>query len=307
MVKNRVMVFLLALIVVFAGFALSGCTKSAQEPANTAEVEQETATEDTVKDDTEEESALAAFSEFEGTLDIAGGTSHIPVMEEAAKRIMTANQKIKISVAGGGSGVGVQKVGEGLVHIGNTGKALSDEEVEKYGLKSFEFCIDGVTAVVHPNNAVQALTSQQVQDIFFGKIKNWKEVGGTDAAINLFDREESSGTREVFWKKALAEGIVDKKANIVNSNGAMKNAISNDVNAIGYISIGHVDESVKAITLDGVEPTQDNAKNGDYKVARKLYMNTKGEPTGLTKAFIDYIMGAEASEIIKKAGYIPLN
>ena len=124
---------------------------------------------------------LDAFKGMKGTLDIAGGTAHIPVMKEAAKRIMTANPDIRITVAGGGSGVGVQQVGEGLVQIGNTGRPLKDKEIEKFGLKTFPFAIDGVALVVNPANNVSDITAQQAADIYNGKITNWKELGGTDA------------------------------------------------------------------------------------------------------------------------------
>ena len=218
---------------------------------------------------------------------------------------MKANPKIRLTVAGGGSGVGVQKVGEGLVNIGNTGRALTPAEVAKYGLKTFPFAIDGVAVAVNPKNPVSALTSQQVRDIFAGKIKNWQEVGGPSAPIHLFTRDEASGTRETFWKKLLKKGPIDAKANVVASNGAMKMALAQDPQAIGYLGIGFVDQKVKGIKLDGVEPTQENAKNGTYPVTRLLYMNTKGEPTPLVKAFIDYIKGPEGAKIILKHGFIP--
>jgi len=250
--------------------------------------------------------ALESFQSLEGNLDIAGGTAHIPVMEEAAKRVMKANAKIRITVAGGGSGMGVQKVGEGLVQIGNTGRALSDEEVKKHGLKSFAFAVDGVAVVVHPDNPVREMTTQQIKDVFAGKTTNWTDLGGKDAKITLYSRDEGSGTRAVFWKKLLAKGDVAQNANVVPSNGAMKTAIAGDANGIGYLSIGHVDKSVVGVKVDGVEPTQENAKDGTYKVTRKLYMNTKGDPTGLTKAFIDYVMGPGAAEIVRSKGYIPL-
>jgi phosphate transport system substrate-binding protein len=248
---------------------------------------------------------LAPFAALEGTLDIAGGTAHIPVMKDAAERIMAKNPKIRITIAAGGSGVGVQKVGEGLVHIGNTGRPLTKEEIEKYGLKSFAFAIDGVAVAVNPKNRVNGLTSDQVKDIFAGKITNWKNVGGDDAPIHLFTRDEASGTREVFWEKLLQKGPIGNSANVVASNGAMKVALSQDPLAIGYLGIGHVDTTVKAIPLDGAVPTQENASNGTYKVTRKLYMNTKGDPSPLAKALIDYILGSEGAEIVKKHGYIP--
>lgn len=250
---------------------------------------------------------LDLFKGMEGSIDIAGGTAHIPVMKEAAKRIMTYNPKVRISIAGGGSGVGVQKVGEGLVNIGNTGRAVSKEEAAKYGLKSFPFAVDGVAVGVNVKNKVGALKAAQIRDIFAGKITNWKTVGGSDRSIHLFTRDEASGTRAVFWKKLLKKGLIAKEANVVPSNGAMKVAIARDPDAVGYLSIGHVDETVKAVDLDGVKPSQENAQKGSYPIVRKLYMNTKGDPNGLAKAFIEYIKSPQGSEIIKKCGYIPLN
>ncbi|MBG0791530.1 MAG: phosphate ABC transporter substrate-binding protein [Desulfovibrionaceae bacterium] len=248
---------------------------------------------------------LDAFAGKEGTISIAGGTAHIPVMKDAAKAIMTANPAIRITIAGGGSGVGIQKVGEGLVNIGNSGRKASDAEVSKYGLVMFPFAVDGVATVVHADNPVQGLTGDQVRAIFAGEVSNWKEVGGNDGAINVYARDESSGTRDVFWKKLLKKGTVVTSANVVPSNGAMKLAVSKDPNAIGYVSIGHLDGSVKAPALDGVVVNQEAAKSGQYPVVRKLYMNTKGQPEGIVKSFVEYITGPDCVEYIKSAGYIP--
>lgn len=248
---------------------------------------------------------LDAFKGLKGNLDIAGGTAHIPVMKDAARNIMESNPDIRITVAGGGSGVGVQKVGEGLAQIGNTGRALKDSEVQKYGLVSFPFAIDGVAVAVNPSNPVSQLSKSQLIDIFSGKIANWKEVGGNDAPITLYVREDGSGTRETFEDRALNKGTSAASANVINSNGAMKTAVSRDPNAIGYVGIGHLDDSVKGIVLDGMTPSQKNAADGTYKVTRLLYMNTKGQPEGLTKAFVDYIYSPDGEAIIAKAGYIP--
>ena len=252
-------------------------------------------------------SGLDAFKGQKGDISIAGGTAHIPVMKKAAKAVMTANPDIRISIAGGGSGVGVQKVGEGLVDIGNTGRKATEEEIAKYGLVLFPFAVDGVATVVNPANPVAELTAAQIQKIFAGEITNWKGVGGNDAAINLYTRDEASGTREVYWKKLLQKGTIAVSANVVASNGAMKTAIANDPDGIGYVSIGHLDATVKAPALDGVTVDQENAKSGTYPVVRKLYMNTKGEPTGIVKAFIDYVTGPDGVEFITGSGYIPLN
>jgi phosphate transport system substrate-binding protein len=250
--------------------------------------------------------SLEDFKGMSGTINIAGGTAHIPVMEEAAQRIMRAHPDIRITVAGGGSGVGVQKVGEGLVDIGNTGRPLSEAEQEKYGLHSYAFAIDGVCVAVHPSNPVDDLTPEQVQGIFAGRIAQWSELGPHEGDINLYTRDEASGTRAVFWKKLLSKGKIAGGANVVPSNGAMKVAISRDKRGIGYLSMGHVDESIKPVSLDGVAPTQQNAVSGEYTVVRKLYMNTKGDPSPLTKTFIRYIKGAECADIIRNKGFIPM-
>jgi len=251
--------------------------------------------------------ALQAFSGQSGTINIAGGTAHIPVMEEAAKRIMRTNSAISITIAGGGSGVGVKQVGEGLVQIGNTGRAVTDAEVAQYGLISYPFAIDGVALAVHPSNGLNALSSQQAQDVFSGAITNWKDIGGRDAPITLYTREDGSGTREVFVDILLKKGSIASNAVIVNANGAMKTALANDENGVGYIGIGYIDAGVKALEVDGMKPTQENASNGAYTITRLLYMNTKGEPDPLTKTFIKYLTdSAEGRSIISGAGYLPL-
>ncbi|MBO4335248.1 MAG: phosphate ABC transporter substrate-binding protein [Desulfovibrio sp.] len=248
---------------------------------------------------------LDPFKKLSGSLDIAGGTAHIPVMKGAAQEIMQANPAIRITVTGGGSGVGVQKVGEGLVQIGNTGRALKESEIAKYGLVSFPFAIDGVAVAVNPNNNVTNLSKAQIKDIFAGKITNWRELGGNDAAISLYVREDGSGTRETFESRALDKASSTDSANVVNSNGAMKTAIARDPNAIGYVGIGHLDASIKGVAIDQKQPTQEAAAKGEYPVTRLLYMNTKGQPEGLTQAFVNYIFSDNGKALIIKAGYIP--
>ena len=249
---------------------------------------------------------LDLFEGMKGTLRISGGTAHIPVMKEAAKRIMTFNDDIQIIIAGGGSGVGIKQVGEGLVDIGNSGRKPTDKEINKYQLKMFKWAIDGVGVVVNPENKVKALSKAQLIDIFSGKINNWKSIGGVDKAINVYTRDKASGTRAVFWKKALDKGEITAKANFVVSNGAMKSAISSNPYAIGYVSVGYIDKSVAPVALGGVVPTLENVKQGNYQIARGLYSNTKGEPSGLTKKFIDFIFSPEGQKIASEKGFIPV-
>ena len=218
---------------------------------------------------------LDAFKDLEGKLDIAGGTAHIPVMTQAAQ-------------------------------IGNTGRPLKPAEIEKYGLVSFPFAIDGVALAVHPSNPVKALTKEQAVAIYTGKITDWKELGGEPGAIDVYGREDGSGTRETFQGKVMGKVEQMPSVNTVNSNGAMKTAIAQDPRAIGYVGIGHLDASVAGVAIDGHVPSQENAAKGEYPVVRDLFMNTKGEPTGLTAAFVDYVFSEPGAKIIEKSGYIPL-
>ncbi len=250
--------------------------------------------------------ALDVFDGQKGTLKIAGGTAHIPVMKEAAKRIMTRNRGITVTVAGGGSGLGIKQVGEGLVDIGNSGRKAKPEEIKRYGLVMFKWALDGVGVVVNPANTVNSLTQARLKDIFAGKVENWKTLGGADHAITLYTRDEASGTRAVFWKKALGKGAISTKALFVPSNGAMKTAVAKDPYAIGYVSVGHMDSSVSPVALDGVVPTLETVKSGQYTVARGLYSNTKGDPQGLKRLFIDYLFSTEGQQIAAQKGFIPV-
>lgn len=249
--------------------------------------------------------SLAPFKGEKGVLKVSGGTAHIPVMKEAAQQIMMMNPEIQISIAGGGSGVGIKQVGEGLVDIGNSGRKATDEEIERYQLKLHMWAIDGVAPVVNPQNKVKALSKSQLIEIFAGKLDNWKLLGGEDRKINIYTRDEASGTRAVFWKKGLDKGQITPGAHVVVSNGAMKSAIAQDPYGIGYVSVGHIDETVAPVALDGVVPTIQTVQDGTYKVARGLYSNTKGEATGLTKKFIDFLYTPEGKQIIEERGFIP--
>jgi phosphate transport system substrate-binding protein len=247
---------------------------------------------------------LAAFKDHAGTIRISGGTAHIPVMKEVAKQIMTANPKIEITIAGGGSGVGIEQVGQGLVDIGNSGRKPTDEEIEKYQLHLFKWALDGVGIVVNPKNTVTSLSKQQLKDIFSGKVSNWKELGGMEKSITVYTRDNASGTREVFFEKALDKGEITSKANFVASNGAMKTAIAGDPFGIGYVSVGHMDESVAPVAIDGVTPSIETVKNGSYKISRGLYSNTKGAPTPLVNEFITYLYSESGEKIISANGFI---
>lgn len=247
-----------------------------------------------------------AFAQREGELTISGGTAHIPVMKALATEIMKASPRIRISIAGGGSGLGIKQVGEDIVAIGNSGRAPKKEEIARYGLVLHRWAVDGVAVAVHPDNPVRALSSAQLRAVYAGTLTNWQELGGPNRAINLYTRDASSGTRTVFWKKALGKGEIHESAHFVKSNGAMKSALAGDPYGIGYLSVGHLDASVASLAIDGVAPTLENVKTGAYPIARGLYSNTKGEAKGLARAFIDALYSPRGQALIAAKGFIPV-
>lgn len=242
---------------------------------------------------------------LKGELKIAGGTAHIEVMKAIAEIMMNENPDLKISISGGGSGLGIKQVGEGLIDIGNSGRPVKESEVKEFGLEAHAIAIDGLVVTVHPKSTVKVLSFKQIQDIFSGKITNWKEVGGKDAKINVYTRDKESGTRQTFEELAMGKDakIMDT-ANFVKSNGNMKVLVSGDENAIGYMSVGYMDSSVKGVEVDGVEPSVENIKNGKYKVQRSLFSVTKGEAKGLAKAFIERVLSKEGQTIVKAKGFL---
>ena len=166
--------------------------------------------------------------------------------------------------------------------------------------------MDAIAIVVHPSNKISELTLEQVKEIFAGKITNWKEVGGEDKPIVVVIREEGSGTRETFEKKVMKGEECTEHAIQKPSNGAVKATVATNENAIGYIGLGYVDASVKALRINGVAPTKDTAGGGEYPISRKLYMITKGEPKGAVKEFLEFMLSAEGQKIVEEQGFVPL-
>lgn len=250
---------------------------------------------------------LDSFNGLSGTLNIAGGTAHIAAEKEAIKNIMKANPSVNITIAGGGSGVGIKQVTEGLIDLANAGRAPKKAEVERGNLQSFVFAIDGIGVVVNPKSAISNLTKEQLLDIFNGKITSFKSLGDSQGGkINLYIRDASSGTRAVFSKKAINNEKITVNAKVVASNAAMKTAVAKDMNGIGFISLGVADKSVKLVCIDGHCPSTDNVISGKYDISRGLYMLTSGKPKPLAKAFISYMKSDDGAKICAKHGFIPV-
>ena len=242
----------------------------------------------------------------ENELKISGGTAHLKVMNVVAKKFRETHPDVNITISGGGSGVGIKQVGEGMVDIGNSGRDLKESEISKYGLVPHAIAIDAISVIVNPSSKINKLTSEQVQKIYSGAVSNWKALGGTDAKINVYTRDSESGTRSTFWKLALKKGKITNSAMIVKSNGDMKVNIARDKFGIGFMSVGNMDKSVKAVAVDGILPTVENIKSGKYRIQRKLYSVTKGEPKGIVKEFIDLLTSDYGQKVVQEHKFIPV-
>lgn len=236
------------------------------------------------------------------TVTLAGSTAFQPFAEKLAEHYMSAHKGVQINVQGGGSAVGVQSALSGAADIGMADLLTLPEEAKS--LTSITVARDGIAIIVNPKNSLSAVTSGQARDIFSGKISNWKDLGGMDSPIRVISREEGSGTRRSFDKLVLGGEKLAANALFQNSNGTCREAVASDLNAIGYVSIGLVNDKVKAIAYNGIQPDNADVKKGKYPLARPVYFLTKGEPGASAKAFIDYVLSPEAQDILEKEGLI---
>ncbi len=259
-------------------------------------------------------SAASAASSLKGSIVINGSSALLPLTLQAKNEFQKLNPKVKISASAAGSITGPQAVRKGIADIGAVDWDASQDVP---GFKKFDgqvahpVAVIPFAAIVNKNVNVTDLTTKQLQDIFSGKVTNWKDVGGQDADIIVVNRAFGSGTRVNFQMKALnGTEFISKGSNYkeVKSSGDMKTAVETTPNAIGYIDLVYVTSKMTALKINGVAATTDNVINGTYKVWNYGYYMTKGEPTGATKAFIEYIQSAKFQNgSLKKLKFIPLS
>ena len=244
-------------------------------------------------------------ADLSGSLVLSGSTALQPLASAAAEQFMNTNSKVSIQVNGGGSGTGLSQVSQGAVQIGNSDVFAEDKNIS--GLVDHKVAVVGMTAAVNPKVGIKDIKKDDLIKVFTGKITNWKELGGPDQKITLVNRPESSGTRAVFNKFALdgatpAEGITEDASNTV------KKIISETPGAIGYLALSYfTDNTVTPLSIDGVKATSETIQSGKFPVWAYEHMYTKGEPTEVEKAFLDYMMSDEVQNtILPKQGYLPV-
>ena len=241
-----------------------------------------------------------------GTVSTDGSTSMEKVIGALGESFMEANSGTTFTYNPTGSGSGIQAVSEGRCDIGLSSRALKDDE-KASGLKETTLALDGIAIIVNPQNPVKDLTLEQIAKIYTGEITNWKDVGGNDAEIVLIGREAGSGTRDGF------ESITDTKdacqyRQELTSTGDVITTVSQNPNAIGYASLAAIKDSVKALTVNGVAPTEATVKDGTYLVQRPFVLVTK-EGVALSETaqkFFDFATSADAASIISAAGAVPV-
>jgi phosphate transport system substrate-binding protein len=241
------------------------------------------------------------------TISVGGSTSVTPLMELFQADYEKANSGVKITISGTGSGDGIKGAGEGTYEIGMSSRELTPAEIGT-GLEPLVIAIDGIAAIVHNSSPVSNLTTDEIKDIYTGKVTRWEQLGaaanGKTGGIAVVSREPGSGTRGAFQELlrfADAEQVTN--AIIFDGTGAIKSAIAGNADAIGYISLGSLDTTVKALSVGGIAATNDNVKNGSYKIARPFILITKrGAPLNpATRAFMDWTMGDAGQTIVKRS------
>lgn len=233
---------------------------------------------------------------------VAGSTSVQPFAEVLAEEYMILHPDVEIDIQGGGSAAGIMAAQSGTAEIGMSSRALSSEEKSLWYM---EIARDGLAVIVHASNPIQDLSLNQVRDIYAASITDWSQLGGPKAKIHVITREDGSGTRSAFESLVMGKTQITPRAIVQDSNGAVRQLVADDPYAIGFISLGLVNETVNALQLGGVAATRENVDNGSYGLTRPFLFVTRSEPTGQASLFIDFVMSAEGQKLLSAEGLIP--
>lgn len=242
-----------------------------------------------------------------GSFTMAGSTSMEKMARATNEVFMNTYPGTNVTAEFIGSGAGIESVLSGSAKVANVSRNLTDEEKAE-GIVENIVAIDGIGVVVNPANEVDDLTKEQLADIYTGEIKNWSEVGGSDEPIVVIGREASSGTREAF--ESILELEECSYSNELDNTGAVIAKVSAVKGAIGYVSLDVIDDSVKALKMDGVEATAENIKNGTYFLQRPFVMGTKGEieeQEDIIQAYFEFLQSDEGKAVIEQVGLITVD
>lgn len=278
------------------GSMFVGCSTSTADTSSTdTDISQEV---------TENTDSTSENSDGLEIVSVVGSTTVQPVAQDAADAFMAQNPNIQVEIQGVGSSAGVQAAHDGTADIGAASRELKGDELE-WGLTEHVIAHDAIAVVINPNNPVENLTLEEVNKIFTGEIENWSEVGGPDEDIIVISREEGSGTRSAF-QEIVGFEEPSELALINDGNGAVKANLATQEYGIGYISLGIVDDSVKAVSVDNVTPSLETTKSGEYPISRNLLMITTDDVSESATSYLDFLLSDEGQEIVAEH-YIPVN
>jgi len=254
----------------------------------------------------------ATGSSTSGALTVAGSDTMVNMAQAWADTYTKDNPGVSIAVKGGGSGTGIAALINGTVDFADASREMKPEEIAQAQAKGIKpvatkVARDGVAIVVNPANKVENLTLDQLGKIYLGAITNWKDVGGADAPITLVSRDPSSGTYEFMTSKALKGGKFAGSAKLLGSTQAVVDEVKADPNAIGYIGVGYESSAVKVIGVDGIKASTATVKDESYPLWRFLNMYSNGEPTGVAKAYVDWILSPAGQKVVTDQGFVTLN
>lgn len=267
--------------------------------------------------------AAFAFAANKNNVQVKGSDTMVNLGQAWAEKYMEENPSDFISVTGGGSGTGLSALISGTCDIAMSSRNIKSKEVqlaEKKGIKPYEIkaALDGLAVVVNPKNPVEKLTIEQLAQIFTGKITNWKQVGGHDGKIVLLSREVNSGTHVYFKEHVLRRNDPNSteefagSALMLPSSQAIADEVASNPDAIGYYGMGYISNKQKAVHIakdknsEYIVPTIDNVVNGKYPISRPLFLYTNGEPKGLVKKFVDFVLSKEGQDIVLKTDFVPI-
>jgi phosphate transport system substrate-binding protein len=251
-------------------------------------------------------------SALSGTINVSGSDTMVNMAGAWAQKFMTENPDVQIAVKGGGSGVGIAALLNKTTDVADASRKVKPEEAAQgatSGVNPVDTVVakDGVTVIVNSANAVSDITTATLGKIYRGEITNWKDAGGADAPIVLLGRDSSSGTYSFINDEIIGKGkTYSKSMQSLQSNQAIVDQVGKDPNAIGYVGLGYDKPTIKVLTVSGVKASVASVLDASYPLSRDLNMYTNGEPTGATKAYIDWILGAEGQKIVADQGFVPL-